>query len=116
MRPAATALFERLAHRRLGAEAGPPMHQLDGGGDAAQGQRPIDRRVAAAGDHHPLAAEGLPSRHRIVHTHALVSFDAREGRPIRPKQAAARGDDHRLGADSRPGGGRQHETLGGASR
>ena len=55
-------------------------------------ERPVERRVAAAGDQHPAAAEVLHLAHRIEDALALVGFDARGRRALGLERAAAGGD------------------------
>ena len=65
------------------------------GGDLGQRQRPVDGGVAAAGDHHALAAETLALRDVIEDALALVGLDAGQRRPVGTEGADAGGDDHR---------------------
>ena len=62
-------------------------------------QRPIDRRVAAAGDDHALAAEILAALHQIEDALALEGLDARQRRPVGTEGADPGGDDHRARLD-----------------
>ncbi len=50
---------------RRGAEFWPAVHHGDAR-DVAQRQRPVDRRVAAAGDHHALAAQVVAAAHIVL--------------------------------------------------
>ena len=62
-----------------------------------QRQRPIDRRVAAAGDDYPLIAIVLAPRYEILYATArrlaLEALDAVQRRPIRSECANPRRDD-----------------------
>ncbi len=51
---------------RRGTEFGPPMHHRHAR-DVLQGQRPVHRRIAAAGDHHALAAHVLAAADVVLH-------------------------------------------------
>ncbi len=82
-----------------GAEFPPPMHHGDLG-DVLQRQRPIDRRIAPAGDHHALAAEILPAANVILDgARRLVGRKAGERRAVRAERAGAGGDQHGFGGD-----------------
>ena len=69
-------------------------------GDVLQRQRPVHRGVAAAGDHHALAAKILAPADVVLHRAAgLVGGQALQRRPVGAERAGAGGDDHRFGAD-----------------
>ena len=81
------------------------MDHRDAVGDLGQRQRPVDGGVAAARDHHALAAEGLAVRDIVEDALAFVGLDARQGRPVGTEGADAGGDDH--------GARLHHRALGG---
>ena len=54
--------------------------------------RPIQRRIAAAGDQNVLVAESVHPAHGVVHAHAFICFDASDRRPLRHKASGARSD------------------------
>ena len=89
-----------------GAEFVAAMDEGDAAGDRMEVQRPVERRVAAADDQHPAAAEVLHLAHRIEDARALVGLDAGSRRALGLERAAAGGDHHHLGLDRRPGVGR----------
>ena len=74
-------------------------------GDLGQRQRPVDRRIAAAGDDDALAAEILAPVHQVEDALALELRDAVERRAVRAERAGAGGDHHRAARDAlaRPG-------------
>ena len=74
--------------------------------DLGQGDRPIDRRIAAAGDDHPLVPEILTPADQVEDAAAFVILDPLEGRPVGPEGPASRRDDQGAGVD--------HISLGGA--
>ncbi len=67
---------------------------------SAKRQRPVHRRIAAAGDDHATAAEILPPPHQVEDALLLEFLDAGEGRPVRPERAGPRRDQHRAGGDA----------------
>src|SRR3954462_3703375 len=79
--------FEAGGAFRRGAEFRPAMHDHDLLGDIGQSQRPIDRRIAAAGDHHALVAEILAPLDVVMDALAFEALDAGERRPVRSEGA-----------------------------
>ncbi len=108
-------LRHQRAHRvdrmRRGAEFVATMDEGDAAGDRVEVERPVERRIAAAGDQHPAAAEMLHLAHRIEDALAFVGLDAGGRRALGLERAAAGGDDHHLGLDRRPGVGRDAITA-----
>ncbi len=103
---------------RGGAEPRTAMH--DGhAGDVLQRERPINRRIPAAGDHHPLVAEVLAPADVVLHrTRGLVGGQPGQGRPVGAEGAGAGGDEDGLGAHrlapvgaDREGAGRAFQAL-----
>ncbi len=78
--------------------------------DIGQRQRPVDRRIAAAGDDDALAAEILAPLDQVEDALAFIVGEARERRAVGPERADAGGDDDRAGAQHRPGRGRQRSS------
>ena len=76
-----------------------------------QRQRPVHRRIAAAGDHHALAAQVLAPAHIVLHgAGRLVPRKPVQRRTIGTERAGAGGDQHRLGAHRVALVGGQRET------
>jgi hypothetical protein len=88
-----------------GAELVAAMDHRDALGDLGQGQRPVDGGVAAAGNHHALAAETFAMRDVIKDALAFVGLDAGERWPVGTEGADAGGDNHCLGLHNRALGG-----------
>ena len=64
-------------------------------GERMQVQRPVERGVATADDHHPLAGEGVHLAHGIEDRGALIGLDAGDGGLLGLERAAAgRNQDH----------------------
>ena len=81
--------------------------------DVVQRQRPVHRRIAAAGDHHALAGEAVALADVILHAAAcLVGGEAVERRAVGAEGAGAGGDDHRAGAHRVALIGGQREVAG----
>ena len=78
-----------------GAELVAAMDHRDALGDLGQRQRPVDGGVAAARDHHALAAETFAMRDVIEDALAFIGLDAGQRRPVGTEGADAGGDDHR---------------------
>jgi hypothetical protein len=76
-----------------------------------EGDRPIDRRIAAAGDDDALAAERLAPCDEIEDALALVVLDPVERRAIGPKGADPRGNDHGLSEENNAATGLDPETT-----
>jgi hypothetical protein len=88
------------------------MHHVDLRRDPAQRQRPVHRGIAAAGNHHPAAAEILPPAHVIVNAAArFIRRQPRQRRPVRPERARAGGDQHRFRRHRIARVGRQRERA-----
>ena len=77
-----------------GAELVAAMDHRDALGDLGQRQRPVDGGVAAAGDHHALAAEIFAVGDVIEDALAFIGLDAGQRRPVGTEGADAGGDDH----------------------
>src|ERR1700760_818151 len=65
-----------------GAELVAAMNDGHAAGDLGERQRPVDGTVAAARDHHPLAAKRLALRHVIEDALALERLAAGKWRPV----------------------------------
>ena len=81
---------------RRAAEIVAAMHERDALGNWMQVQRPVERAVAAAHDHHVLVAEVFHAPHGIMDGLAFIGVDARDRRLLRLKRAAAGRHDHAL--------------------
>ena len=79
---------------RRAAEIVAAMDERDALRDGVQVQRPVERAVAAADDHHVPVAEVLHAPHGVVDGLALIGIDARDGRLLGLERAAARRHDH----------------------
>ena len=77
-------------------------------GDAGQGQGPVERGIAAAGDHHALAAHVFLALHQVEDALALELGEALQRRAVGAECADAGRDDDRLRVD--PGAGRGLEV------
>src|SRR5207342_3980403 len=71
------------------AEVVAPVHQSEALGDRLQIERPVERRVAAADDQQPLAAEVLHLAHGVEDRLLLVGLDAVDRRALGLERAAA---------------------------
>src|SRR5260221_547184 len=60
-----------------------------------EGEHPVDRRIAAAGDDDALAAKILAAANKVEDALALIRREIGEGRAIGAKGADPGGDDHR---------------------
>ena len=89
---------------RRGAKPVAAMHDHNPLGQLSERQRPVDRRIAAAGDDDALAAKIFTPPHQVEDATALVSLDAGERWAIRPERAATGRDHHRARRDPHPGG------------
>ena len=69
------------------------MHQCQALRDWREIHRPVERRVAAAGDDDAAPAELLDFAHGIEHARPFIRLDAGNRRALRHEAAAARGDD-----------------------
>jgi tRNA threonylcarbamoyladenosine biosynthesis protein TsaE len=87
------------------------MHHHDLRGNLGQRHRPIDRRIAAAGDDDAFAAKILAPAHQVENAAALERLDAGERRAIRPERTAAGGNHHRPRGDPHPAGGGQDKPA-----
>ena len=85
-----------LRHRiRRGTEIIPTMHQRHRFGDIDEVHGPVQRGVAAAGDHKPLAGERVALAHRILHRAAgLEIIEVGQRRALRYERPAAGRDHH----------------------
>ena len=70
--------------------------------DRLQGEGPVQRRIAAAHDHHVASAEILHAPHGIMHAAALVGLDAGDRRLLGLERAAAGRDHEGLAAQVLP--------------
>ncbi len=111
IRPSSARRCSRAADCGAARNFGPAMHDEDPLGDLGQRQRPIDRRIAAAGDDDPLAAKLLAPPHQIEHALLLELGDAGERRPVRAERAGPGRDDDGAGGNPRPGGGLDREPA-----
>ena len=85
-------------HRvRVGPEGGAPVHHRDGAGDRLEQQRPVDRGVPAADDHHVQSGVRGRLRHEVHQTATEVLLPGRQR--TRGERADPAGDDHRPGLD-----------------
>ncbi len=91
--------FEPARRFGRGAEFRAAVHDHHARGDAGQRERPVDRRIAAAGDDHALAAQFLAPRHQVEDASALECLDVGDGRAVRSEGAHAGGDDDGAGLD-----------------
>src|SRR4051812_10977988 len=87
------------------------MDDRDPRGDLGKRQRPIDRRIAAAGDHDAAAAEILAPAHQIEDAALLVFGYALQRRAVRAEGAGAGRDHDRAGGDALPRHVLQEETV-----
>ena len=70
---------------------------MDRGRHPAQRQRPIHRRIAPPGNHHPLAAQILAPTHIILYRPGrLIRRQPVQRRPVRPERPSPRRHYHRL--------------------
>ena len=100
---------------RGGAEFGAAVDKADARRDAVQGQRPVDRAIAAAGDDDALAAQGFAFLDVVLHrTGGLERGEARERRAVGAEGAGAGGDDDGLGQDGVTRAGGEGESPGAA--
>ena len=92
-----------------GAEFGAAMQQRQMARERREVERPVERRVAAAGDQQPLAAERLHLAHRVIDRLRLVGLDAGDRRALRLERAAAGRDHDDLASNTLPAFGRDAE-------
>src|SRR5579863_5211197 len=104
IRPASASAWRR-------AEFGAAMDDGHPLGDLGERERPIDRRIAAAGDDDTAAAELLAPVHEIKDTLPFERLDALERRAVRPEGAGPGRDHHGAGGDPEPGGILENKTL-----
>ncbi len=93
----------QLAHprhrRRRGAELGAAMHVDETGGLTAEVEHPVERGVAAAEDHQPLAVKARGVAHPIMQLPALDRVRARHRQPLRLERSETAGDHHGAGEE-----------------
>ena len=91
----------QLAHprhrRRRGAELGAAMDVDETRGLAAEVEHPVERRVAAAEDHEPLAVKPRGVAHAVVQLPAFERVCALDGELLRLERAEAGRDYHGAG-------------------
>ena len=109
--PSITSSFILLTDAGAALKASRRCTSVSERDDRLQVERPVERGVAAADDHHVLVAEILHLAHGIEHRLALVGLDAVDRRALGLERAAAGGDHHDLGEEHLVGIGRQPEAA-----
>src|SRR6185437_9396386 len=94
-----------------GTEFGAAMDHHHACGDLGERDRPIDRRIAAAGDDDALIAERLAPGDQVEDALALILLDPVERRAVRAESADAGGDDHGFGEEGNAAAGLDSETA-----
>ena len=97
--------------RGRGTELVPSVHVHDALRLAVQVEHPVERGVAAAENHEPLAVEIGRAANAVVHLPVLEGVAALDAEPARLERAEARRDHDRPREERGAGGGAQQEAA-----